>query len=465
MTRHILILSANLPGLLTAYRLISYGFRITILEDQSSVSPATSSLHFPESIEPEYPASFHRLPMQPSPLILPRYFHATWTLFQELALEHTAQLIQPVELEFGTSEDQTLTLSNAQGIATLHPMIRLAGFRGLPWSDRWHLINFLEKKWEEPRSLDHHTDMLTVESWLNSAQQSALARQRIWNPFCRLFLGCDVTQASLGYFLEVLSRFWLSKPNGPETFLASPDMLDNLQQQLRRVLLGKGVTFYPSNEITLIQADTERIRAIVLDKGERLTADTYVSPLSPPELLRLLPERAPARFSCFSHLTHLQESSGTLVQLILNDTLLPPRLILNSGVFDWITSQAVRNTDGAKTWITGIILSPSPSSGHTDDWLKETVWPHIKKILRISPEQSLPSCGSPGTQSVYRYLPCLAGFRTFRPLPNTPIPNLFLSGPWTATPLPPSLESTVLSASACARAVTEWVQASSTLTS
>ncbi len=461
MTHHILILSGNLPGLLTAYRLIPYGFRITILEDHSPVSPATSSLHFSESIEPEHPPSLQRLTTQPSPLILPRYYHATWALFQELVLEHAAQRIQPVDLEFGTSEGQTLTLSNAKGIGTLHPMIRLAGFRGLTWSDRWHLMNFLEKKWEEPHSPDHHPDMLTVESWLNSTQQSALARQRIWNPFCRLFLGCDVTRASLGYFLEVLSRFWLSKPNGPETFLASPDMLDHLQQQLRRVLLGKGVTFYPSNEITLIQADTERIRAIVLDKGERLTADIYVSPLSPPELLRLLPERAPARFSCFSHLAHLQESSGTTVQLTLNDAFLPPRLILNSGVFDWITSQPVRNTDGAKTSITGVNLSPSSSSGQTDDWLKKTVWPHIKNILQISPEQPFPSGESPVTQSAYPYLPCLAGFRTFRPLSNTPIPNLFLAGPWTATPLPPSLESTVLSAYACARSVTEWVQTSS----
>ncbi|MGB5055123.1 MAG: hypothetical protein WBO24_12085, partial [Nitrospirales bacterium] len=242
MTHHILILSGNLPGLLTAYRLIPYGFRITILEDHNSVSPAPSSPHFPKSIEPDHPPSLQRLTTQPSPLILPRYYHATWALFQELAFEHAAQCIQPVDLEFGTSEGQTLTLSNAKGIATLHPMIRLAGFRALPWSDRWHLINFLEKKWEEPRSPDHHPDMLSVESWLISAQQSALARQRIWNPFCRLFLGCDVTQASLGYFLEVLSRFWLSKQNGPEIFLASPDMQSHLQQKLRHVLLEKGVT-------------------------------------------------------------------------------------------------------------------------------------------------------------------------------------------------------------------------------
>lgn len=461
MTRHILILSGNLPGLLTAYRLIPYGFRITILDPHSSLSPTTSSRHLSESTNLEYPPPSQSLSAQSSPLILHRFDQSTWALFQELAFEHASELIQPVDLEFGTSGGKTLTLFKAQGISTLHPIIRLAGFRGLTWSDRWHLINFLEKNWEAQDSPDHHPDTLTVESWLNSAQQSAFSRQHIWNPLCRLFLGCDVTQASLGYFLEVLSRFWLPTPNGSETLLAPPGMLNHLQRELRRVLLGKGVTFYPSNEITLIQADTERIQAVVLANGERLKTDIYVSTLSPIELLRLLPERAPARFSCFSHLAHLQEATGTAVQLTLNEALLPPRLILNSGVFDWVTSQAVPHTDGQKTLITGINLSPSPSSLHTDEWLRETAWPHIKKMFNIPPEQSWSSCEPPVMQSAYRFIPCLAGFRTFRPLPNTPIPNLFLAGPWTATPLPPCLESAVISAYLCARAVTERVQLSS----
>jgi len=461
VTRHILILSGNLPGLITAYRLIPYGFRVTILEPHNSHAPTTSSRHLSESTEPKDLPPSQSLSAQTSPLIFPRFYQTTWALLQELAFEHPSQLIQPVNLEFGTSGGKPLTLANAHGISTLHPIIRLAGFHGLTWSDRWHLINFLEKNWEEHDSPDHHPDTLTVESWLISAQQSALARQRIWNPLCRLFLGCDVTQASRGYFLEVLSRFWLHTSKGPETFIGPPDMLDHLQQELRRVLLGKGVTFHPSTEMTLIQADTERIQAIVLANGEQLKADIYVSPLSPPELLSLLPERAPARFSCFSHLSHLQEASEKAVQLTLNDTQLPPRLILNSGVFDWVTSQAVPSTDGQRTLITGINLSDSASSQHTDEWLRETAWPHINKLFNMSPDQSLLSCDPRFTQSTHRFIPCLTGFRTFRPIPKTPIPNFFLVGPWTATPLPPCLESTVMSAYACARAVSEWVQASS----
>jgi hypothetical protein len=461
VTRHILILSGNLPGLITAYRLIPYGFRMTILEPHSEFPPGASPQHFSESTMSEEPSSSHILNGHGPPLILHGFYHLTWSLLQELAFAQPSPTFQRVELEFETSEGRTVTLPGAPWLSTLHPIIRLAFFRGLSWSDRWHLLNFLEKKWEGHVPSDHNSDTLTVESWLISAGQSALALKDIWNPLCRFFLGCDSTQASLGYFLEVMTRHWLSPSTRSETFLASPGMLNHLRQELRQVLIAKGATFYPSQDITRIQADTDRIQGICLDHGERLTADAYVLTLSPSDLLKLMPERAPTHFSCFSHLDQLQEVSGTAIEFTVNTPLLPPRLILNSGLFDWVTSQTVPGPHEPKSSITCVNITHSPSQAHTDEWLKNTAWTHIQHVFNISPEQS-PSPFEPQMiQSAYPFFPCPTGFRTFRPLSNTPISNLFLAGPWTETQLPPCLESTVVSAYACARALVEYAQASS----
>jgi hypothetical protein len=461
VTRHILILSGNLPGLITAYRLIPYGYQVTILEPHSDFPTGASTHHPSESNLYDRPFSLHHLSGQSLPLILHGFYHSTWSFLQELALEHPLQPFQRVDLEFGTLGGKTVALPKAQWQSTLHPFIRLALFSGLSWSDRWHLINFLEKKWEDPDPPDHNPDTLTVESWLISARQSAHAMQDIWNPLCRFFLGCDSTQASLGYFLEVLSRFWIPKSNGPETFLAVPDMLDHLQQKLRRVLNAKGVKFLPPQGITRIQADADLIQAIVLANGEHLTADAYVATLSPPDLLSLLPERAPTRFSSIAYLAHLQEGSGTAIQCTFNGTRLPPRLILHSGLFDWVTSQTLSNAHETKSLVTCGNLKNASSPAYTDEWLRDTAWPHILHLFNLSPEQ-LPSSSKPQViQAAYTFFPCQAGSRTFRPLPNTPIRNLFLAGPWTATPLPPCLESTVVSAYACAKALAECAQASS----
>jgi hypothetical protein len=461
VTRHILILSENLPGLITAYRLIHYGFQVTILEHHSDFPSDASRQPPSESTISGKPFFSHALSGHSPPLILHGFYHSTWSLLQELAFAQPPHSFQRVELEFGTSSGKTVRLPRAQWLSPLHPIIRLAFFRGLPWSDRWHLINFLEKKWEGHVPPDHNSDTLTVESWLISARQSALALKEIWNPLCRFFLGCDSTQASLGYFLEVLTRYWLSPFNGSETFLASPDMLDHLLQELKQVLIAKGVKFHPSQAITRIQADADRIQGICLDQGERLTADAYVSTLSPPVLLSLLPERAPTHFSCFSYLDQLQAVSGTAIQFTFTWALLPPRLILNSGLFDWVTSQTVPGNQQPKTSITCVNIKHSPSQAHTDEWLRDTAWTHIQQVFNIPPEESPWPSEPQMIQSPYTYLPCQAGFRTFRPLPSTPISNLFLAGPWTATPHPPCLESTVVSAYACARALAECVQASS----
>ena len=460
MTHHILILSGNLPGLITAYRLIPYGFQLTILGPPSDCPTDASSQHPPASTVSGKLLSSQALKGQNTSLILPGFYHSTWSFLQELGLK-LPQTFERVDLEFVTSEARTVTLPKAQWFSTLHPIIRLAFFSGLTVSDRWRMINFLEKKWENYVPPDPHSDTLTVESWLLSARQSALAQKEIWNPLCRLFLGCDASLASLWYFLEVLSRFWLPKSQGPEIFLTSPDLLAHLEQQLRQVLKAKGVKVYTQEAVTHIEANTEGVQAIVLVNGERLTADAYISTLSPPELLRLLPERAPARFSCFSHLAQLHEDSGTILQFTFNAPLLSPRLILNSGLFDWVISQTISTAHHSKTLVTCVNLSNPSSPAHTDEWLQDTAWTHIQHLFNISPEQSFSSCKPEVIQSAYKFFPSLAGLRTFRPLPGTPIPNLFLAGPWTATPLPPSLESTIRSAYSCARAVNEWARASS----
>lgn len=462
MTRRILILSGNLPGLITAYRLIPYGFLVTILDhNRHFPSEASPQLSY-ESTRSQQSFSSHTLTGHAPPLILHGFYHSTWSLLEELALEQPLRFFQKVGLEFVTSNGETVGLPRIPVPFALHPIIQLAFFSGLSWSDRWHMINFLEKKWEGYFPPDHNSDTLPVESWLRTAGQSVLAIQDIWNPLCRFFLGCNATEASLGFFLEVLSRLWLSKTHGPELFLAQPDMLDNLQQELRRVLIAKGVKFATINDITRIQADTEHIQSIVLPDGEHLSADAYVSTLPPQELIRLLPERAPARFSCFSHMAQLQEVSGGAIQLKITGTLLPPRLILNSGLFDWVTSQTLPNAHEPTTVIMCVNINHSSPQIPADEWLNDSVWPHIQGLFKNFPEQvPSSSCKPQVTQSLYPFLPCQTGLRTFRPLSSTPLLNLFLAGPWIATPLPPCLESTVLSAYGCARALAEYVQVSS----
>ena len=259
-------------------------------------------------------------------------------------------------------------------------------------------------------------------------------------------------QASLGSFIDILSQYWFGQLTDAATFLAPPETFCKLKTEFRQLLINKGVRFHLSKSQIHINTDTEGIQAIELEE-HHFKAQAYVSALTPHDLLPLLPERDLARYAYFSSLSHIPEVYGLAVQFTLHDLLLSPRLILNVGPFDWITVQPNSKSTSPGSVITCVMQPESTGKEHTEDWLIHTAWAFIEKLFNLPPTQTQESSEPNIIRQVGPFYPCHRGSRTHQPLPKTPIPNLFLAGPWTATNLPSSLESTIKSANACAEAV------------
>jgi len=454
VTRHILILGDNLAGLITAYRLTHYGFHISLIDvpgqaqptghpgtAQQTVSTTSSPLTSPVSERGAIP------------LILHGYYHATWALLQELSFEWPPQTSQPVDLEFSIEGKTPIAFPKPLRLPWLPPLTRLAFFKGLPWSDRWHVLNFLEQQWEHNLLTNPRPDIDNVETWLRSAKQSEHSRSHFWNPLCRFFLNCDLSHASLGSFTHVLSQYWFGHPSDAATFLAPPETLSQLEATLRQRLITKGVRFHSARSSLRIHVHAEKIQAIEQDE-QHLTAHTYISALTPRELLPWLPERALTRYAYFSHLSQIPEEDGLAIRFTLHNILIPPRLILTSKFIDWITSQPYSNGHSPKTVITAFTLLQAMTQTCTGDDLRHAAWALIQKTFNLSPDYTAASCEPHQIQPIGPFSPCHQGSRTYRPLPQTPFANFFLTGPWTATNLPTSLESTIRSANACAEAIT-----------
>jgi hypothetical protein len=454
VTRHILILGDNLAGLITAYRLVHYGFHISLMDvpvqaqptghlgsAQQTVSTASSPLTSPVSERGAIP------------LILHGFYHATWALLQELSFEWPPQTSQPVAVEFAPKGKTPIAFPKPSRIPWLHPLIRLTFFKGLTWSDRWHVLNFLERQWEHNLLTNPHPDIENVETWLRSAKQSEHSRTHFWNPLCRFFLNSDLSHASLSSFTHILSQYWFGQPSDAATFLAPPETLPQLEATLRQRLITKGVRFHSARSSLRIHIEEETIQAIEQDE-QLLQAHAYVSALTPRELLPWLPERALTRYGYFSHLSQIPERDGLAIRFTLHDTLIPPRLILTSNPFDWITSQPHSNADSPKTVITAFTLRQTMTQTCPEEELMHTAWALIQKTFNLSPAYTAASCEPHLIQPIGPFSPCQQGSRTYRPLPQTPFANFFLTGPWTTTNLPTSLESTIRGANACAEAIT-----------
>ena len=450
MTHHILILGDNLTGLVTAYRLLHYGFHISIVDTRASTQPKDPSSLSSESIPSicHQPLSAH----EEIPLILHGFYHATWAFLQEISFTWPPHITHSVNLEFGTEGKTPIALPKPSRLKWLHPLIQFTLFKGLPWSDRWHMINFLEKQWEDNLLSQPHPDTENVESWLISAKQSAHSHSHFWNPLCRFFLNCELSQASLGSFMEILSQYWFGQPTDAATFLAPPNMLGNLDSHLRQLLTNRGVQFYISEETLTIQTSTDGIQAVEIDHTP-VHAHAYVSTLNPHHLSALLPERVLTRYTHFASLAQIPKSYGLAVQLTLPDILLQPRIILNVHPFDCITSQPHANADSPKTMITCITVPDARAQELPNEWFIHTAQAFIHNLFNLSAAQTSESNEVKIFRQAGLFYPCHSGSRTHRPLAQTPIPNFFLAGPWTAPNLPTSLETSINSANACAEAV------------
>ncbi len=453
MTRDILILGDNLTGLVTAYRLLHYGFHISIFDIQCPIQPkahlGTLSESTTPTLLPPTPPLTENLPF---PLILYGFYHSTWALLQELSFEWPPQIYQPVCIEIAAEGRKPIALSKPSRLKWPHPLTQFTFFKGLTWTDRWHVINFLEKQWEDNLLHTPNPDIESIEAWLISAKQSEHSRSHFWNPLCRLFLSCDLSQASLSSFIEALSQYLLGQHTDAATFLVPPETLSKLEADLRQRLINKGVRFYTPKARIHIHIDAEGIQAIEVNKTP-FKAQAYISALPPRNLLPLLPERTLARYAYFTSLTQVPEVWGLAVRFTLNNILIPARLILNLDPFDWITGQPSEKSDSPKTVVNCVTLRKSITLKHNEEWLVHTAWTFIQNLFNLSPFYTQESCDPHIIQQIGPFFPSHRGCRSYLPISKTPLSNLFLAGPWTATNLPSSLESTIKSANTCAEAV------------
>ncbi len=452
MTPRTLILGNNLAGLVTAYRLLHYGFHLTILDIHPEVQSSAHLIpteEFSKQASPTHPLPYAN---DPTPLILHGFYHATLALLQELSIEWPAQNFQAVPLEFTSQGKIPIGLPHAFRFAWIHPLTRLPFFKGLSWTDRWHMINFLEKQWEESSLSQRQPDIENVETWLITAKQSPHSRSHFWNPLCRFLLTCDLREASLNSFVEVLTRYWFGHRSDAQTFLTPPNTLEKLETELRQRLTHYGVQFHSTKKRVRLNVDIESMQPIGLGENQ-LTAQAYVSTLAPKHLLSLLPERLLARFSYFSSLAQIKESFGLAIQFTLPGILLDFRLILHANPFDWITSQSYLPLKKPETIVTCVTLQKSVDQKYTEDYWIDQGWTNIQYHFKLSVEEFQKSCIPKIIRSVGPFFPCHCGARANRPLPRTPIRNFFLAGPWTASAFPASVENTIASANACAESI------------
>lgn len=423
MNRTVLILGGGIAGLTAALHLAADGHAVTVIEQADHLGG--------------------RLCHAPPPLLLEAHT-ATWSLLKTLGKDTATRRLRHTPLEFLQATGTRTQFLHLPLPSPLNTLLGTTLFQGLSMRDRWHLLSFLERTWEQDPPLPNDLDTRAADEWLASIGQSEHARHGVWNSLARLLLGAALPQVSAELFMRTLRRCFLTgaratkliiPPHGLDSFLLTP-----LRAQLDRM----GVRSRLNTTATQLHFTQDRVAHVELADRTRLTADWYVAALPHHRLTPLLPERVVTHYAYFQQISRLSESPLVIVRLHLAQPVEQTQLVLlERNRLHWMIRHAdeERHEQAAVLWAVAVD-EPGLLPQSKDDLVQLT----LKDMERAFPGGPLPRLiESDIVRLPSAILTTKPGTHQCRPLSHSPFTNFLVAGAWTDTGWPASLESAILS--------------------
>ena len=435
----VLVLGAGPAGLAAAFRLSQQHYQVTLLEERDRLGGGLVS-----------PGTDHSL-MDAIPPIIFGHQTATLQLFKDLGTLRHAQFRSPGHIEFRTRDHGAKRLRNLWLPAPFHSILGLAASRGLTLRDLWRALVFLEQTWEEDPALPLDLDSRRADQWLTDIRQSEEAQVNVWAPLSRFLLSSELSSASAGLLVEMLRRSFLTTRSNSRIGIPDRDWFSLFVKPVAEQYKKRQVTLHTGALFDQIQVKGKRVTGVRLKDRRVLTADWYIAAVPPRRLSDLLPESVVTHYATFHQLGTLSDAVGLTVHLWLTVPSETPRLALLVGhTFHWLVIRRAPGSDN-EALVSLVATGRADLMHHADHALAEFALTDVKTAIPELSQTSLVKA-----QVIKRERACLIarpGATAYRPVTESPFPNLLLAGGWTDTGLPDSVEGAVLSADRCAQVI------------
>jgi len=425
-TETVVVLGTTLASLVAAYELARQGFRLTIIDhplwaDDLSISEPVLGCH--------------------------RAMHA---LLRSFPGPETTPGNPAVSLEFRLPDGRIVSYRPTTLPGSLHWIAGLVRFRGLSWNDRWHLLSYLERIWEQDITVPTALDQRTADTWLASIGQSQSARDTVWAPLLRFLTGNALTDLSAAACARILAPPFLTRTHASRCTRLSSSRIHRLHEQLRAALLQLGARVLPQPDPPHIQFEQHRIAHLRLCDGQTIHATWFLSGIPHHTLLTLLPDRLLTRYSYFSNISELTDLPAVSIQLTSPASSPATRLILLPGpAFQSVTTSEAGPSD---TLYELSAVGDVPFIERTD---ADLIALATEKIHHLFPAIQITNLHSTAIHRRTRAALSLKNDTAIlRPIQQSPIQNFLVAGSWTDTGWPDNCESAVVSAHRCAAAIT-----------
>lgn len=337
----------------------------------------------------------------------------------------------------------------------LHMLAGVLGYRLLRVRERWQALLGGVRLLRLYRDGDLRLAASTVAELLDALGQSAHAQTSFWNPLAIATLNEAPERAAALPFAAVVARAFFGSRRDSQFVLPGVGLSDLYTDDARRFVEQRGGRIECRAAVAGLEVSGARVTAVVLRDGRRHAVDACVAAVPPRALAALLPE-AVGRAAPFRTLESLGGSPIVSVHLWLDRPVLGHEFLGVIGTTtQWIfnRSKLLRLQNGG-----GQCLSAVISAGHdVVQWENARIAATVVGELRavVPAARAAQVAHSVVVKEKHATISTTPAAERIRPAADTPIGNLFLAGDWTATGLPPTIESAVLSGERAAARVVE----------
>jgi uncharacterized protein with NAD-binding domain and iron-sulfur cluster len=423
----VLVVGAGPAGLTAAYRLAQKGLHVTLIDQARA--PGGNVLH-----EPGIPS------------LLLGCHHATWNLLQSLHPVMDRQQWQDTAMEFDLPGGRLVRYPRSRFPNPLHTVFTLGRFAGLPWTERWKLLSWLEAIWEGAAEIDKDLEYRTAHEWLSAIHQSEVARQCVWNPLALWLTGNALHKLSANALVEAIKPFLLQRPADSRIVVSKESWQTLLIEPIRERLSRHWTTMALNNPVVQMLYEGERVTGVRTGDRSVLHADWYVFAIPHHRLTTILPERWLSRYAYFQQIVDLTTGPCRFLRMTVRRFVPAPRLLLLSGkLFSWMH---LRGGEGNES---RVFLCATDAREHDGD-----AGTQATELLRSLGFVTNPrEISSAATGDIpHAFLSLAPGTKARRPIQKSPIANLLLAGAWTDTGWPANLESAIVSGERSAEIIT-----------
>ncbi len=315
-------------------------------------------------------------------------------------------------------------------------------------------------------------DGISMLDWLRRMKQTPDAIDRFWRVVLVSALDEELSRTDARYGIEVFWKAFLANKGGYRVGIPSVPLGD-LYAGCREALLQRGGEVHLRCGIREIRVRENRFVSVVMDNGTETTADACIVAVPQDVLLNLLPKEMSEGNGSLSGLRNIKTSPITGVHLWYDRTVMTePFLTLLDHTTQWVFNKTLLyqtaetgGTNGRPTPQTGPL-----SEADADGQYLQLVISASYDLVQQSRRQIIDLCRRelaeilPATREAHLRKATVIkeinatfspepGVDRWRPAQKSSVTNLFLSGDWTRTSWPATMEGAVRSGYLAAEAL------------